>query len=472
MVAKKKNTPHSKSVHLSNDSQTKNQVTKPRLKNENLENSVSLSSLGVVHPKDLKPLPHQIHALERAVNNLKNNQAFYLAADAGLGKTIVAAMVANVFLDHQIYYLCPPFLESNTENEFQKWCFKADRLTTLPDSMLAKRAPLWAQMITNTVGKKILIVDEAHRFKNERSKRTKALLKIIPLFKGKVMYMSGTPMPNARAIELWPILKASAPNIFGSNFFEYGLKYCGGVQGPWGWEFNSFTNRKEFSARIKKSFLLRQRKELLDLPPKLEGLLVVGDDLPKEVSGLERKIVKAMGYEKEEDAFYEEIKEVRGGEDLHLATYLRLLGDYKLNHALPFIKALLEETKENVLLFCVHKETISRLAKELRDFSPLVITGDIDKKKRQNIVDTFQTSEEHRVFIGNIQACGVGFTLTKATRVIFIEFSWVDGDNSQASDRAHRIGQHQSVQVQYVVLKGSIDHKRMAVVLRKRELSI
>src|SRR5690606_36049177 len=127
-----------------------------------------------------------------------------------------------------------------------------------------------------------------------------------------------------------------------------------------------------------------------------------------------------------------------------------------------------EETHENILLFAIHKATVAGLAEKLKEYKPLVITGDVHEDKRQDLVNTFQASKAHRVFNGNIQACGVGFTLTKATRVLFVEFSWVDGDNQQASDRAHRIGQNQSVLVQYVVLKDSFDRTHMEVLLKKR----
>ncbi len=101
-----------------------------------------------------------------------------------------------------------------------------------------------------------------------------------------------------------------------------------------------------------------------------------------------------------------------------------------------------------------------------------MITGDVLKAKRQPLVDEFQKNPKRRLLIGNIEACGLGFTLTKATRVLFVEFSWVDGQNGQASDRAHRIGQNQSVLVQYVVLKDSFDRQRMETLLRKRALAI
>lgn len=422
-------------------------------------------------PSHETPLPHQLEALAFTIRNLRNKKATYLGLDPGLGKTIVAAMAANYLKGFTVYYVCPPFLTTNTDLEFQRWTFDK-KLYLLPDSMIAKAKTLqaFAEAIKHTPNR-ILIIDEAHRFKNEGTQRTKALLKgILPHFPdGRVIFMSGTPLPNSRPKELWAILKHSAPSIFGNNFFQYGLKYCGGFKDAWGWNFDGFTNRKEWKVRITRSFMLRMKKDVLNLPPKVEGLLTVGDGIPPVVSKVEKKILAEYS---PEDLVEGEITRLQGKAALHLMTYLRLLGEYKLKYVLPVIESLLEETQENFLIFAVHKETIKKLTDALSLYDPLVITGDVPKAKRQDIVKEFQTNPSRRVFIGNIQSCGVGFTLTKATRVLFIEFSWVDGENSQASDRAHRIGQGQSVLVQYVVLKDSFDRTRMETLLRKRQLSI
>lgn len=415
-------------------------------------------------PKDLAPMPHQLEAVDWVLKR----QRTYLALDPGLGKTIVAALIANK-TNATIYYVCPPFLTQNTNSEFEKWTFQK-KLYLIPDSMLTKDRTL-KDLRLDLAGKsdeeKILVVDEAHRFKNLTAQRTEALFYgVMPHFKNsRIVFMSGTPMPNSRPIELWPVMQNAAYEVFGINRFSYGLKYCGGYKDTFGWKFDGFTNKQEFKSKIFQSFMLRQKKELLKLPPKLEGLLTVGEGIPPVVSKVEKKILEHYS---PEDLMEGRIKKQNGEGELHLATYLRLLGEYKLKFALPFIESLLEETHENLLIFAVHKATVAGLEESLKKYKPLVITGDVHKDKRQSIVNTFQTSKAHRVFIGNIQACGVGFTLTKATRVLFVEFSWVDGENQQASDRAHRIGQHESVLVQYIVLKDSFDRTRMEVLLKKR----
>lgn len=421
---------------------------------------------GKITPRGLYLKTFQIPALHWSVKALLEDRSSYLALDPGLGKTIIAAVLSNRFFGEQIFYVCPPFLTSNTSEEFSKWCFRK-KLFLIPDSML------WKPKVLDEIKKRaksggILIVDEAHRFKNLKAKRTKTLFReIFPLF-GKAVFMSGTPMPNSRPIELWPVLVYAAPEIFGKKILAYGTRYCGAKYvKPWGWDFSGFTNRDEFKKKIFEYFMLRIKKDGL-VPPKQEGLLTVGEGIPPIISKMEKKILEHYS---PEDLIEGKLTLLEGEKKLHLATYLRLLGEYKLKYALPYIDAILTETQENILIFAVHTETIAKLAKHLEKYKPLVITGKVPKQHRQPLVKKFQNSN-HRVFIGNIQACGTGFTLTKATRVLFIEFSWVEGENSQASDRAHRIGQTSSVLVQYVVLKDSYDRQRMEVLLKKRGLSI
>lgn len=418
-------------------------------------------------PAELAPRSYQLKAVDWALNAKKS----YLALDPGLGKTIVAALISNRLRGTKVYFISPPFLMANVEAEFKKWAFDSN-VTVFSDTVLHKETTqrYFAFAFDEFKGPKILFIDEAHRFKNEKARRSKALFAIASRFE-RVVFLSGTPMPNSRPIELWPILRRFAPHVFGQSFMAYALKYCGAYKNEWGWKFDRFTNKQEFKFRITKNFMLRMKKADVEkeLLPKSEGLLTVGENLSPVISKVEKKI---LAHYSESDLMHDKLASDNDKLALHIMEYIRLLGEYKLKYVLPYIEQLLEETKENILIFAHHKTVIKSLAEQLREFNPLVITGETPVGQRQKIVNEYQNNPKRRVFIGNIQACGVGFTLTKATRVLFVEFSWRDGDNIQAADRAHRIGQKNPVLVQYVVLKDSFDRKRMEVLLNKRKLSI
>ena len=75
------------------------------------------------------------------------------------------------------------------------------------------------------------------------------------------------------------------------------------------------------------------------------------------------------------------------------------------------------------------------------------------RRDRQKLVDEFQNDEGTRVAVLSIKAAGMGLTLTAASLVVFGELSWTPGDIVQAEDRAHRIGQVNSVDVKFLCAK-------------------
>lgn len=85
------------------------------------------------------------------------------------------------------------------------------------------------------------------------------------------------------------------------------------------------------------------------------------------------------------------------------------------------------------------------------------IDGRTPSKDRFNRVELFQTSSSCRVAILAITAAGVALTLTAASTVYFAELYWTPGSMIQAEDRAHRIGQMNSVNVSYILSDNTID---------------
>lgn len=87
----------------------------------------------------------------------------------------------------------------------------------------------------------------------------------------------------------------------------------------------------------------------------------------------------------------------------------------------------------------------------------MVLTGATPTSKRQGLVGRFQNEETVRVFVANIVAGGVGPNLTAARQVVFNDLDWVPANHWQAEDRAYRIGQTQTVNVNYLCAPASID---------------
>lgn len=436
---------------------------------------VSLWRGRVPYPKGLKPYTFQLEAARFALARNKS----YLALDPGLGKTIVAALIINALAEdspttHAVI-LCPPFLVLNFRAELEKWCLPevAKKVTVVPDSLIP-RAEVRRDVMAAVFGDDaVLIVDEAHRYKSGDAKRTQALLggdrpsygdgALLDCF-NRVVFLSGTPMPN-RPMELYSILSTCAPEVIGyRDKFSYGTYFCAGYQNRFGWDFTGASNTDELFSALKDQFMLRVRKDdvLKDLPPKTEELVFLGENVPPKIAALEKQVLAKLS----PDDDYSHL-----AENGHVATYRRELGLLKARHAVGFLKELLAETDESILIFAHHTAVIEQLQKDLTRWKPLVIKGDTPHAARFESVARFQTDKSRRVLIGNIQAMGVGFTLTKATRVAMVEASWVPAENAQAGDRAHRVGQKDHVLVQYFVFKNSIDRKVIESNLRKMKLT-
>lgn len=417
---------------------------------------------------ELTPYDFQLEGVKFALERNKS----YIAFDPGLGKTAVAAIVSCTLKYDSCVYICPPFLMKTVEYEFLNWGAKTPFIVS--DTMIHKPEIRKQIMQIGIKSPSLLFVDEAHRFNNPTSRRSKMLfgyqpsigdsIEGITSWFSKIVLLSGTPMPN-RPIELFPILNACAPEtIEFMNRFEYGRYYCAGFRTEYGWDFSGASRMQELAAKVKGEFMLRKRKKevLKELPEKTEGLVLIGDDLPRTIDTLDRSILRdfsptdLMGFIAPND---------------HIATYRKELGKLKVAKSCALIKDLLLNSNESILIFAIHKEVVAKLVKGLSAFDPLVVTGDVPTQKRAAIVKEFQTNKKRRLFIGNIDACGIGFTLTKATRVDFVEFSWVPSVNEQASDRAHRIGQTSNVLVQYHVFKNSIDRVVIETILRKRKVT-
>ena len=142
----------------------------------------------------------------------------------------------------------------------------------------------------------------------------------------------------------------------------------------------------------------------------------------------------------------------------------------KVKDVISHVKDLMDSV-DKVVVMAHHHDVIDELEAGLSEFNPVSLTGRDNQTHRQNAVDRFQTDPKCRLFIGSIQASGVGITLTAASTVVFAELDWVAGNLSQAEDRCHRIGQTDSVLVQHIVIDGSIDARMAQTVIAKQKVS-
>ena len=147
-------------------------------------------------------------------------------------------------------------------------------------------------------------------------------------------------------------------------------------------------------------------------------------------------------------------------------TLKRLSADAKYSATIEWIDNFLA-TDNKLIVFTWHKSIADRLANH---YGAVKLTGDTSTDERAHNVDTFQNDPNCRLFVSTMKAGGVGITLTAASDVLFIEQGWTPADMDQAADRAHRIGQRDSVTAWTLIAEGTIDEDIKELINYKRGL--
>jgi SNF2 family DNA or RNA helicase len=143
----------------------------------------------------------------------------------------------------------------------------------------------------------------------------------------------------------------------------------------------------------------------------------------------------------------------------------------KVPYVIDFIKGQLEDNDNKIVVFAHHRDVVQALMNGLAEFGTVQLVGGMSSELKDVSVRAFQNNPHCRIFVGNIQAAGVGITLTAASHVIFAELDWVPANITQAEDRCHRIGQHDSVLVQHLVLEGSLDARMAQKLVQKQRVA-
>jgi SNF2 family DNA or RNA helicase len=163
----------------------------------------------------------------------------------------------------------------------------------------------------------------------------------------------------------------------------------------------------------------------------------------------------------------------------HPAQYLHERGPLPgRSGKLTRVTEMLEETLaagDRVLLFTQFKEMGDRLVEHLRTTFGIEVPflhGGVPRAARDKMVQRFQEDPDaSQVFVLSLRAGGTGLNLMRATRVVHFDRWWNPAVEDQATDRAHRIGQQQTVQVHRLLAAGTIEEKIDRMLEDKRALA-
>ena len=393
-----------------------------------------------------------------------------IADQMGLGKTLQSLAYLQLHPElRPAVIVVPASLKINWQREIDKWMTTWKRTMVLsgtkPKSLSVCDAEIfiinydilskWADELIK-LRPSVLIADEAHYAKNTKSARSKALKQLARKI-SRVILLTGTPVTN-RPKELFPLLNMVAPGDWPS-FFPFAERYCNAQHNGWGWDFNGASNLSELHEKIKPYVVRRTKDQVLkELPSKRRVTLPVSMTRAdrkvylSELSKARKAIIESDSLGAEHLALIEKAKQaaVRG----------------KLRQAIEWIENFINGG-DKLIVFATHKFVVNELMDAFGD-AAVKITGDVSQDDRQDAVDRFQRDSDVQLFVGNIRAAGVGLTLTAASDVLFLEFAWTPGDMEQAEDRAHRIGQTDSVTAWYMVAEHTIDEDIVELLESKR----
>ena len=304
------------------------------------------------------------------------------------------------------------------------------------------------------------IIDEAQNIKNPKSQNTKTIKSINAKTK---IALTGTPIEN-NLLELWSIFDFIMPGyLFNEKKFKE--KYI-----------NNDENIDELKELIKPFILRRLKKDvLLEIPDKIEKKYFVPMTLAQKVAYKNyMKEIKNNIKNKNTDKFtiLSYLTRLR---QLCQDPYLidnNYLGD---NGKLPIACEIINDAIKNnnkILVFSQFTSVLKRLRNklELDNINTMYLDGATNAKERINLVENFNNSDESLVFLISLKAGGTGLNLTSAKIVIHMDPWWNPAIEDQATDRAHRIGQKNIVEVIKLISKDTIEEKIIQLQEEKREI--
>ncbi len=407
-----------------------------------------------------------------------------LADDMGLGKTI-QLLALHAMRSGPTLVVCPTSLLNNWEREAEKF-LPGVRVRAYHGQRRSLQDLQPGEIVLTTYGVvrsdsaslagehwDLVVADEAQHIKNPRSRTAKCLREIQGIAR---IALTGTPVEN-RLSELWAIIDWVVPGLLGP-LETFKRETATPIERD---------NDREAALRLNqlvRPFLLRRRKTdpgiAPELPPKLERDVVV-PLTPEQVT-----LYKATV-----DDSLEEVGKAEGiarrGLVLKLLTGLKQIANHPAQFLgesgplpdrsgkLEALVALLDTAVANneaTLIFTQYVKMGELLLDHLRASGHTVemLHGGLSVPARQKLVDRFQ-AREIDVLILSLKAGGTGLNLTAATNVVHYDRWWNPAVEDQATDRAYRIGQNQTVTVHRIITEGTIEDRVAELLRNKRQLA-
>ena len=256
--------------------------------------------------------------------------------------------------------------------------------------------------------------------------------------------LSGTPIYN-RGGEIWAVMNIIEYHSLG-DWESFTREWC------YGYGSDIVTDPDQLGEYLRREgLMLRRTKDqvLKELPPKRRVVQTVDFDKGRYGKLIQEAIEKAQSLDGIKDHFE------KGRVTREIVNDGRqAIGIAKAQFVTDFLKMLLE-ADEKILVFAYHHAVFDIYHEELKDYHPVEITGRQSAAEKDANVRRFMEGDTNICMVSLRAAAGLN--LQRATCVVFGELDWSPAIHSQAEDRAHRIGQKDSVLCYYLVAKEGTD---------------
>lgn len=316
-----------------------------------------------------------------------------------------------------------------------------------------------------------IILDESQMIKNPGSKTYAA---VVQLRTESRMVLSGTPIENSLA-DLWAQFNFINPGLLGNlNFFQSEFQ--------WPIERNNDENRRQRLQQLISPFLLRRTKSQVakELPELVEQVLFcdlneVQESYYEREKSKARKLVleniNRYGFRNVSMQILKSLMRLR-----QIACHPLLLdeefiaGSGKFDEIVRNLETLNQEGHKALLFssFVGHLELVADWLNK-KEIGYVMLTG--ETRKREEVVEKFQTDDSVRFFLISLKAGGTGLNLTAASYVLMLDPWWNPAAEKQAINRAHRIGQDKNVMVYRFIARNTLEEKIIRLQERKSELA-
>ena len=323
-------------------------------------------------------------------------------------------------------------------------------------------------------GADLVIADEAHKLKENRSKQSQGMQHIGDKACYKLL-LTGTVITN-REIDVFSQYRFLNPAVFGTSFYAFRNQY---------FDMSGYGNHTPIFRKWMTDDFLRRlhsiayrvtKAECLDLP-----------DITEEVRSVELEAAAAKIYDSIESDSYAKMDEsevttgniltrllrlsqITGGHLTDDDNIVNTVSHAKIDALSDIIDSAMAEDKKLVIMarFVPEMDDIQELL-EKKKIGYAVIRGGV--KDREKEIHRFQYDDKCRVFVGQIAAAGLGITLTAASTMVFYSLDYNMSNFEQAKARIHRAGQKENCHYIYLIAKGTVDRKVLYALRKKIDLA-